>query len=105
MGGLIVAAFARERRPQIAGAVTSAAALHLGDDVSGGTLVAARILSRLAPRLRLRTELDPAGLSRDQAVVDAYVADPLIFRRVTASMANELFGALRHRPRACGFRC
>jgi len=101
MGGLIVAAFARERRPQLAGAVTSAAALDLGEGVSGATLVAARILSRLVPRLRLSTELDPAGLSRDQEVVDAYVADPLVFRRVTASMANELFGAIR-RTRAGG---
>lgn len=101
MGGLIVAAFARERRPQLAGAVTSAAALRLGDDLSGATLVAARILARLVPRLRLRMELDPAGLSRDREVVEAYVADPLVFRRVTTSMANELFDAIR-RTRAGG---
>jgi alpha-beta hydrolase superfamily lysophospholipase len=95
MGGLIAAAFARERRPQLAGVVTSGAALQLGEKVSGATAFAARILSRIAPRLRLRNELDPAGLSRDPEVVAAYVEDPLVFRRVTTSMASELFRAIR----------
>jgi alpha-beta hydrolase superfamily lysophospholipase len=95
MGGLIAAALARERRPELCGVVTSGAALQLGDAISDAGAVAARILSRLLPRLRLPREIDPAGLSRDPEVVRAYVADPLIFRRVTLSLASELFAAIR----------
>jgi len=50
MGGLVVASFARERGPEVAGAVTSGAALRLSDGVSGAKIFAVRVLSRLFRR-------------------------------------------------------
>jgi len=95
MGGLVVASFARERGPEVAGAVTSGAALRLSDGVSGAKIFAVRVLSRLLPRMRFDAQLDPAGLSRVPEVVRAYVDDPLVFRKITTSLAKELFGAIR----------
>jgi acylglycerol lipase len=95
MGGLVVAAFARERGPEVAGIVTSGAALRLADAVSGAKVFAVRVLARLLPRMRFDTQLDPAGLSRVSEVVRAYVDDPLVFRKITMSLAKELFGAIR----------
>jgi alpha-beta hydrolase superfamily lysophospholipase len=43
--------------------------------------------------------LDPEHLSRDPEVVRAYVEDPLVFRRVTVSLASELLDAV---PRTAG---
>jgi alpha-beta hydrolase superfamily lysophospholipase len=95
MGGLVVAAFARERRPAVAGIVTSGAALRLADDVSRAMIVVARVLAGLLPRLRIGAEIDPAGLSRVPEVVREYAEDPLVFQKITVSLARELFGAIR----------
>jgi alpha-beta hydrolase superfamily lysophospholipase len=92
MGGLIVAAYVCERRPDLAGAVLSGPALALGD-VSRARLLAVRVLSRVAPRLSMPAGLDPEGLSRDPEVVRAYREDPWVYDRLTLSLAAELFRA------------
>jgi alpha-beta hydrolase superfamily lysophospholipase len=94
MGGLVVSAFLADRRPTVAAAVTSGAALALGPGVSKGRITAARLMRRLAPRLALGSGLDPAGLSRDPEVVRRYLEDPLVYRTMTTSLAAELLGAI-----------
>jgi alpha-beta hydrolase superfamily lysophospholipase len=102
MGGLILTAFLCERAPQVAGAVTSGAALALSEDLSRGRMLAARVLRRVAPRLSLASGLDPEGLSTDSAVVRAYLADPYVFRRMTTSLAGELMSAVARTSRSPG---
>ncbi len=41
------------------------------------------VASHLAPTLLMDSGIDPQGLSHDQAVVDAYVSDPLVFKTVS----------------------
>jgi alpha-beta hydrolase superfamily lysophospholipase len=94
MGGLVVAAFLADRRPTVAAAVTSGAALALGPGVSKARMGAARLLRRLAPRLALGSGLDPAGLSRDPEVVRRYLEDPLVYRTMTSSLAVELLTSI-----------
>ena len=94
MGGLIVSSLASGRRPDVAGIITSGAALQLGSVISRVSLIAVRVLSRALPRLRFSAELDPAGLCTDPDVVRRYVEDPLVFQRITLSMARELFVAM-----------
>ena len=95
MGGLVTAAFARERKPDVAGVALSAPALALGDGVSRARIAMARILRRVAPRLVVSRDLDPEALSRDAEVQRAYVDDPLVDTRMTASLAAELVDAVR----------
>lgn len=95
MGGLILAALLRERKPDVRAAVSSGAALALAERMPRGRLAAARVLRRLAPRLALDAGLDLEGLSRDPEVVRRYVEDPLVFRRATVSLAVELHDAAR----------
>lgn len=94
MGGLIVCSWARERRPDVTGLVISAPALAAPGGPSRGRLLALRILSRIAPRASIASELDAEGLSRDPEVVAAYLADPLVHLRMTFSLAGELFAAM-----------
>jgi alpha-beta hydrolase superfamily lysophospholipase len=94
MGGLITCAWARERRPEVAGLVVSAPALAAPGGPSPALLRLLPVVSRIAPRLSLASELDPQGLSRDPAVVAAYLADPLVHLRMTLSLARELFAAM-----------
>jgi alpha-beta hydrolase superfamily lysophospholipase len=92
MGALVTLAFLAERKPPVASAVTSGAALALGA-VSPVRKALARVLRRVAPRLSLGSGLDPAGLSRDPEVVRRYLEDPLVHRTMTASLGAELLAA------------
>ncbi len=99
MGGLVVTAFLADRRPPIAAAVTSGAALAVGPGVSKARMAMARLLRRLAPQLALGSGLDPAGLSRDPEVVRRYLEDPLVYRTMTSALAVELLSSI---PRVAG---
>lgn len=100
MGGLVVASFVCERKPEIAAAVTSGAALAVPDGVSAVRLLGARLLRRLAPRFRLAIGIDPDALSRDPEVGRRYRADPLVFDRMSASLASELLRAIERTRRS-----
>ena len=95
MGGLLVAAYASQRNPRVAGVVTSAAALAMPEDLSRARVIAVRGLKWLAPRLSLASKLDPTALSRDPDVVRAYLEDPLVQRKITASLASEMLSAMK----------
>lgn len=99
MGGLVVVSFLADRRPAVAAAATSGAALSLGPGVSRARMAAARLLRRVLPRMALGSGLDPRGLSRDPEVVRRYLEDPLVHRTMTPSLAAELTAAV---PRAAG---
>lgn len=92
MGGLVVATFARERSPSVCGVVLSGAALAVPEGNS--RIRIARLIRAVLPRLRLSAGLDLAGLSTDPRVLAAYLADPLVERKMTASLAVELLGAV-----------
>jgi alpha-beta hydrolase superfamily lysophospholipase len=95
MGGLVVAAYASQRNPNVAGVVTSGAVLAMPEDLSLARVIATRGLRWIAPRLSLESKLDPKTLSRDPEVVRAYVEDPLVQRRITASLASEMLSAMK----------
>jgi len=92
MGGLITLAYLTERKPVLASAVTSGAALAVGA-VSPLRVALARAVRRVLPRLAIGSGLDPQGLSRDPEVVRRYLDDPLIERTMTASLGAELLAA------------
>ena len=94
MGGLITACLAVERAPDVAGFVTSGAALESPMPLTRTRLWLLRLARRVAPRLSFASGLDPTGLSTDPAVVRAYLEDPLVERRITTSLASELFAAM-----------
>lgn len=98
MGGLVVAAFARERSPSVAGVVLSGAALAAPRRMVRFRIVP--LVRAVLPRLRLSAGLDLAGLSTDPRVLEAYLADPLVERKMTSSLAVELLSELeRTAPR------
>jgi alpha-beta hydrolase superfamily lysophospholipase len=94
MGGLVVAAFVAERAPEIAGAVTSGAALALAERQPAARLALLRVLARIAPRLRTARPISGEGLSRDPEVARAYVLDPLVLRQMTLGFGAAFLGAV-----------
>ena len=77
MGGAIALRWVAQRGPRVAGLALSSAALKIGGDVPRLLVWLAPFLSRWLPRMR-GTRLNPEVISRDPAVVAAYLADPLV---------------------------
>jgi alpha-beta hydrolase superfamily lysophospholipase len=85
MGGNLVLNYALQRRPPAIAVVASAPYLRLACEPSAWRLRLAGLLKRIAPTTSFKTGIERAALSRDPAVIDAYLADPLIHDRISAS--------------------
>jgi alpha-beta hydrolase superfamily lysophospholipase len=94
MGGLIAARFVAEGlqpqavawRREIEALVLSSPALAADMNAVQKLLLAT--LGTLAPNLAVGNGLNPSWVSRDAAVVRAYVADPLVHDRITPRLAR-----------------
>jgi alpha-beta hydrolase superfamily lysophospholipase len=90
MGATIATAYAIEHQKELAGLIVSGASLVASSSVSPALLAMAGVISVLAPKMGV-TVLDASAISRDKAVVDAYVNDPLVYRgKLPARMGAEL---------------
>jgi acylglycerol lipase len=90
MGATIAVPYAIEHQQELAGVITSAPSLVASPTVSPALLAIAGVISALLPKMGV-TVLDASTISRDKAVVDAYVNDPLVFRgKIPARTGAEL---------------
>ncbi len=89
LGGLIVLSFVLRRRPQLNGVVISSAGLRSPVLEQKLKMTAARVLASVLPSVQMPTGLDDAGLSRDQAVIDAYRADPLVHGKASLALGRD----------------
>lgn len=92
LGGLIVSTYLVSRRPQPDLAILSAPALHA--EVPKWQRVMAPLISRVAPTAFIKSKIEAELLSRDVAVQQAYVDDPLVFGGATAGLGNEIFSTM-----------
>ena len=86
MGGLVAARFVAERLRVVDALVLSSPALDAGMNAFQKLLLA--VLGPLAPNLAVGNGLKPAWISRDPAVVQAYVDDPRVHDRVTPRLVR-----------------
>jgi len=73
----------------VAGWMVSAVGIRPHGLATPGKVAAARLLSRLLPRLRIDLGITEESLSRDPSVGRAYREDPLVFRRATVRWGAE----------------
>jgi acylglycerol lipase len=64
-------------------------ALQVKVKVPGWKLSIGRLTSSLVPKLTLSNEVDPAAVSRDPAVVQAYRDDPLVHSKISSRLFTE----------------
>lgn len=101
MGGTIATAYAIRYQQDLAGLLLSAATLKVGSTASPVLITMAGILSALLPKMGTII-LDAPAISRDRAVVDAYVNDPLVYRgKIPARMAPSWLRLYRNCHRKC----
>jgi acylglycerol lipase len=93
MGGLLGFVYLLRHPDTVRAAALSAPALRIPDTAPRALQLVARVLGRIAPRVGFRSKLDATLLSRDSAVGEAYVADPLVHRRASAGLVRAIDAA------------
>lgn len=94
MGALVALDYALHDSAGLAGAIISGAPVEPAGVVKPYLVLLSRMLSKVCPRFPLRLALDTSALSREAAVVRAYVEDPLVHGRFTARWGTETLAAL-----------
>jgi alpha-beta hydrolase superfamily lysophospholipase len=89
-GGLIAARLAESAPERLSRLVLSSPFIGLAMRVPAPKAWVGRVVARWLPTLSLATGLDPAWLTHDQRIVDAYSADPLVSHRATARWFTEV---------------
>ncbi len=98
MGGNLAVGHALDHQAGLAGLVLSGPALKVGDDFSAVQLKIFGLMGRLLPGVRPQA-LNAEAISRDPAVVEAYVNDPLVFTgKITAGLGAALINAMETFP-------
>jgi alpha-beta hydrolase superfamily lysophospholipase len=89
LGGEIVLDYVLHYPEGLKGVVASAPLLG-SPGVSPLLQQISRIMSKIAPSMAMNTKLDATLISRDPAVVKAYVADPLVHSTAAARLGTEI---------------
>lgn len=99
MGGLISSYYLLDNSNAFQGAIISAPAITVPENINQMTIQIAKILSKLAPKMGMM-QLDANDISKDPEVVQVYVNDPLVFSGKTpVRLMSEM---LRAMIRICG---
>jgi len=93
MGGLIVLEYALHYPEGLTGVIASGPLLAQAN-MSPSLVTLSKILSGVLPWLTLDTKLDATSISRDPAVVETYVNDPLVHSLGTPRLGTELTRAI-----------
>jgi acylglycerol lipase len=84
LGGLLALRYVLHRPEAFAALAVSSPYLHLATDVHFLKEAVATAVSRLAPTLLTKSPIEAKALSHDPAMVEAYIADPLVFKTLNA---------------------
>jgi acylglycerol lipase len=90
MGSTIAVNYAFKHQGELDGLIVSGTTLKAGASIKKASIFMAKILSVIAPKIGV-SALDTNGISRDKAVVAAYVNDPLDYTgKLSARTGAEL---------------
>lgn len=94
LGGLIGLTYLLEYQDEVSGAILSGPLIQIYRKVPSVLIWVINALSILMPKAGL-IQLDAEGVSRDPAVVEAYVNDPLVYTgKITARLSAEFGKAM-----------
>lgn len=91
MGSIIAMNYAERYPGGIKGLILSGTGSTPGSSVSKASLILAKIASRIAPGIHVKSPLPPDFISRDPDVVKAYVDDPLVYDIITPRLAEQMY--------------
>ncbi|MFC2043612.1 alpha/beta hydrolase [Chloroflexota bacterium] len=99
VGGTIAIAYSLRYQSEFNGLVLSGATLQPGTSISLVKIMLARFLSIVTPKVGVNT-IDASTISQDQAVVDDYMNDPLVYHgKIRARLGAELINTMQTLPK------
>lgn len=98
MGGNLAVGHVLDHHDGVAGLALSGPALAVSDALSPMQIKIFKLIAKVAPGVRPEG-LDSSAISRDQAVVDSYRADPLVYTgKMSAGIGAALINAMERFP-------
>jgi alpha-beta hydrolase superfamily lysophospholipase len=92
LGGIFVLHHSLKRKPNVKGVIVTGPALHSSLEKQPVKVLMAKILGAISPTTTLASGLDPGAISRDPAVVQAYIEDPLAHDKATLGFGKLVLG-------------
>ncbi len=93
LGGSLVLNCALRRHPALAGVIATSPFLRPAFTPPAWKVILGRVMSRIWPTLSMYNEVDVQALSRDPAVVQRAIADPLNHNRISARAGIDILAA------------
>ncbi|MFN0175134.1 MAG: lysophospholipase [Saprospiraceae bacterium] len=95
MGGGLVLNYVTRRDPDLAGVIVTGPWIRLAFETPFLKLIVGKILRFFMPTLSLPTGLAAHFISHDDAVVEAYLNDPLVHNKLSAAAGMSLLGGAK----------
>lgn len=90
MGSLIAMNFVEQYPNGLKGLVLSGTGSGPGPEISKALIKITKVLSKLLPKIHVKSPLPAEFISRDMDVVQAYKNDPLVFNVITPRLAEQM---------------
>jgi alpha-beta hydrolase superfamily lysophospholipase len=94
LGGLLSLTYAVQNKAALKGVMVTGAALRSALQEQKAKIVMAKVLGTLVPAATIPSGLDAATISRDKAVVDKYVNDPLVHDKTSLGLGKSALAAI-----------
>ncbi len=95
LGGIQVLHYGLLRKPNVKGVIATSSGLRTALENQPAKIMAAKVLGALVPKATLPSGLDSTGISRNQAVVEAYQNDPLVHDKISLGFGKIMLGVTR----------
>ncbi len=93
LGGALTLYFGYTQKRDLKGIIATSPGLASGTPIPPMKIMAARVLTRLAPKMTMPNGLDFDSLSHDPEVKRVYLADPLVHPLISTRLGAELLNA------------
>lgn len=90
MGGGLILAYASNCQSRISGVIATGPAIYTAIQEQPAKVFLVNLLGSVLPNLTIKSGLDPNNISRDPAVVKAYVSDPLVHNKLTTRFGKSM---------------
>ena len=94
LGGLLALTYAIQNKADLKGVLVTGAGLRSALQEQKAKIAMANILGTLMPAMTIASGLDATTISRDKAVVDKYVNDPLVHDKTSLGLGKSALAAI-----------
>jgi alpha-beta hydrolase superfamily lysophospholipase len=95
LGGILVLHYSLKRRPDVKGVIATSSGLRTAIENQPAKIMAARVLGSLLPSVAIPSGLETEAISRDEKVVQAYKADPLVHDKMSLGFGKTMLGVVQ----------